>query len=221
MEKQTRAIIGSLAILASVVTTPVQAHSISVFQLIQNVWLGDLFLITLVADFTGSPLQSVDPGLRASAEDPEIVVNEVGISMSWDPAVIDAIWIDTLNPPWDTSIIRRDTGITTLFLKSSAGTDKPFFAVANMGFVARGPGSTDVIIDTTSGDCATNRCGVFSDGVELPTEFINGSVTVETPAAVPVPGGLWLFASGLMSLASVTARRRKQESTTKDTGSHK
>lgn len=213
MNKPLRTVIGSLAVLASLVTGPAHAHSIGIFQLIQNVLLGELFLITLVADYTVSPLQSADPGFRASAEVPEIVVDEVGISVSWDPAVIDAIWIDTLNPPWDNSLIRRDTGIATLFLKSSAGTDNPVFSVANTGFVARGTGTTDVIIDTTSGDCTTIRCGVFSDGVELPTEFINGSVVVKDPAAVPLPAGYWLFASGLLAMASVTAKRKIQEST--------
>jgi hypothetical protein len=207
MKNSTRTLLGSVALLTTVATSPVQAHSISIFQIIQTIFVGNPFLITLLADYTGTPrLQPAEPGFRASVPDPEIIVDEIGIAISWDPTVIDVIWTDTLNPPWDTTVIRPDSGVTTLFLKSSAGTQSEQFPVANMGFVARGVGTTDVIIDTSSGYCATSDCGVFYQGVEIPTEFINGKVTVVAPSEVPVPAGLWLFVSGLLALAGVIRR---------------
>jgi hypothetical protein len=132
-------------------------------------------------------------------------VDGVGVTVSWDPAILAYAGTEFINPQWDTTSTNSSNAesgiIDTIFAGSSsgAGTD---FQLAEISFTALSLGSTDVLIGASGGGCVPGACGAFSEGGELLTDYGPAHVNV-----VPIPAAVWLFGSALLGLIGFSRKQ--------------
>jgi hypothetical protein len=133
-------------------------------------------------------------------------VNAVGVTVSWNPDILEYSGI-TLGTPWDTSFINdinaADGVIDTIFVTSFDGID-PDFLLAEIAFTALSVGSSDITIETSGDGCVAGSCGVFSGDDQDPilADYTQAQVNV-----VPIPAAAWLFLSGVLGLIGFSRRK--------------
>jgi hypothetical protein len=212
MKKSLMAAVVGLVLLG-LTNSPAQAHWLRISPAYRAVLAYLPFVISIYGIFSFRMSENATDSelLAVTADQTEMAVDEVGIAVNWDPRVLDWTWGNVIDP-WDPEktriLVDNEAGLANIFVKSTEGVSKETFPIVSIGFYPHGLGTTDITIDTTSGECATGfwgDCGVFADGVELPIEEIfNASVTV-----VPVPAAVWLFGSGLLGLVGIGIRRKR------------
>ena len=212
MKKSPKAaIIGLVILTISIIGSPVRADVVKTFPSTLTAFHWIPFTIAIIGIYSGIfPGRGADVDYPAGSAEAPIVIDEVGLAVSWDPDVLSWIFPNVIDP-WDPgkTVIHVDNevGLANIFVKSTEGVSTEQFPIVSITFNPIGLGTTDIIIDTTSGDCATGlwgECGVFADGDEVPLEYINGSVTV-----VPVTATVWLMASGLLGLLGIRIKRKR------------
>ncbi len=137
-----------------------------------------------------------------------------GVSLFWDPNILS---LNGYNPVFSGDQIFGQAGIidnvvgslTDLSVTSLVGTVLTDFDVAVLTFTALNVGFTPVDVAIGLFPLGSPMIWVDSDGfVDVDPEFIGGSVTVLATSAIPVPGAVWLFGSGLLSLIGFARTRQ-------------
>jgi hypothetical protein len=197
-------------ILLGLTNSPARAHIFKMYPAVWSVLLFSYIVIAIRADFVPDTTLTTKGfgSIAGTAEEPEIFIDKVGFAVTWDPDILQWLYPNVFDPAWDQgrTVIHVDNeaGLANIFLHSNDGATGEF-SIVNLHFYTRSLGTTDIIMDTTSGDCESEfyDCGVFSRGVELETEYYNSTGTV-----TPIPGAVWLFGSGLLGLLGVRAWRK-------------
>lgn len=192
-----------LGVVSLFVAGVVNAATVSVNPLSQNVTIGDSVAVSIVG--SGFP----DPGVTGGS-----------ITLNWDPAVLqlDTTITDTqidglLNTGFSDVISFDDTISGQLDFTALVGITAPpagelgaAFDFLNLTFTALAPPGTNLAIGL--GPLGNWQLGDFSELASGDVSYISGSVIVAGAGAVPVPAAVWLFGSGFLGLIGV-ARRRK------------
>ncbi|AEF98894.1 VPLPA-CTERM sorting domain-containing protein [Methylomonas methanica] len=131
----------------------------------------------------------------------------VGLSLSWNPNVLQHVSTSFVNPPWNFSSADETSAesglIDSIFLGMSAlgvdaGSD---FGIVSFTFnVVGNPG------DLTPLALASDSFGIgFVNGLTgLDVNFMNSQVQV-----VPLPAAVWMFGAGLAAIGGSMQRRKK------------
>jgi hypothetical protein len=135
-------------------------------------------------------------------------VDSVGITINWDPTILEYTGISIPNPPWDVSLVNDTRAITDGILDSiyagsyaGVGTD---FQLAQLTFTPLAVGTADISFGTSGSGCAPGTCGAYARNNELLIDYEQAQINV-----VPIPGAVWLFGSGLLGLLGMVHRKSK------------
>lgn len=134
--------------------------------------------------------------------------NGAGFSLTWDPNVLSYVSGDIATPPWNalsngSSIYAPSPAsgsLDAVFLTMDSGNAGSNFAVASFTFTVTGLlGSSSPL--TLANDVFSTG---FIDGLNnLDVNYIESTVQVAAPQAVPIPAAFWMFAASLSGLGGL------------------
>jgi len=144
--------------------------------------------------------------LDITGSDFDVNVDGGGVNLSYDPNIVNVLSVSIDESVWDFGSEGVDTGSINNTVGTVNGitvnawsevTDD--FVVASVDFIAVGSGVTDLTLN----EFYFNPWA--STGNSINPLFQAGEVTV---SSVPIPGAVWLFASGMMGLIGLSKRKK-------------
>ena len=144
--------------------------------------------------------------LDITGSDFDVNVDGGGVNLSYDPNIVNVLSVSIDESVWDFGSQGVDTGSINNTVGTVNGitvnawsevTDD--FVVASVDFIAVGSGVTDLTLN----EFYFNPWA--STGNSINPFFQAGEVTV---SSVPIPGAVWLFASGMMGLIGLSKRKK-------------